>query len=122
MAAKVLVVDDEPLVRWSIAETLGDRGYEVNEARDGASAMRSFLPPGAADVVLLDYYLPDSHGLQLLSALRAASPSTPVILMTAHGTPELSAGARRLGAFAVVDKPFEMSDLEPLVKRALVSG
>jgi DNA-binding NtrC family response regulator len=117
---RVLVVDDEALVRWSIAETLGDQGYKVSEAADAAAAICIFSSPlGEVDLVLLDLRLPDSNDLRVLSAMRHLSPSTPVILMTAYGTPELVNEARRLGATAVVDKPFEMSDLAPLVERAL---
>jgi DNA-binding NtrC family response regulator len=120
--ARILVVDDEPLIRWAVAETLAERGYEVSEADDAASAMRA-CPPGsqAADVVLLDLRLPDCDDLRVLSAIRRLSPHTPVILMTACGSPELFMEARRLGAFAIIDKPFEMGGLQPLVERALAA-
>jgi DNA-binding NtrC family response regulator len=125
MQPKILVVEDEPLLRWSVAETLNGRGYQVAEAGDAASAMRSLFTharPGVdsrADVVLLDLFLPDSTDLRLLAAMHAARPDTPVILMTAYGTREVASDARRLGAFAVLDKPFDMNDLGPLVDRAL---
>lgn len=116
---RVLVVDDEALVRWSVAETLAAQGYDVAEAGDAASAIRTFSEPVAADVVLLDLRLPDSDDLRVLSMMRRLSPATPVILMTAYGSPEILAEARRLGAFSVVNKPFEMHELAPLVERAL---
>ena len=120
--ATVLVVDDEPLVRWSIGETLGARGYEVTEAGDARSAMQRFLPgPCPVDLVLLDLRLPDADDLRNLSAIRRVSPYTPVIVMTAYGSPELLTEARRLGAFAIVDKPFELDALPPLVERALAA-
>lgn len=116
----VLVVDDEPLFRWSVAETLAERGYKVTEARDAASAMREFSKAAdPSDVVLLDLSLPDSSVLRVLSAMHRLSPLTPVILMTAYGNPELFEAARRLGAFTAIDKPFEMDDLPALVERAL---
>lgn len=116
----VLVVDDEPLIRWSVAQTLTDGGYQVAEAHDAVSAMQAFLTASAGiDVVLLDLHLPDADDLRVLMAMHTASPATPVIVMTAYGSPELADEARRLGAFAVVDKPFEMDDLPPLVERAL---
>ena len=120
--AKVLVVDDEPLIRWSVAETLAERGYEVSEAEDAASAMRACSPGSRSiDVVLLDLRLPDCDDLRVLSAIRRLSPRTAVILMTAYGSPELFTEARRLGAYAIVDKPFEMDALQPLVQRALAA-
>ena len=119
---RILVVDDEPLLRWSVKETLGESGYQVAEAGDAAGAMRAFADVHApSDVVLLDMRLPDSADFDVLCAMRILSPVTPVILMTAHGNPELSVGARELGAFTVLDKPFEMDDLPPLVERALAS-
>ena len=113
----VLVVDAEPLVCWSIAEVLGERGYEVTEAHDAASAMRAFAHP--TDVVLLDVSSSDSDDLHVLSAMHRLSPNTLVILMTAYNSPDLLDEARRLGAFTVIDKPFEMNELAPIVDLAL---
>ncbi len=119
-ATRVLVVDDEPLVRWAVAETLADSGYQVLEAGDAKSALRLF--PGAhTDAVLLDLRLPDCDDLRVLSSIRQLSPSTPVIIMTAYGSPELIDEARKLGVFAVVDKPFELAEIAPLIEKALVS-
>jgi two-component system response regulator AtoC len=120
---RVLVVDDEPLLRWSVAETLGPRGYEVIEAETGDSAIRALMDaPGATDAVLLDLRLPDFSDLSLLAVMRQLAPSTPIILMTAYGTPELVDRAHHLGAFIVVNKPFEMNDLAPLVDRAVAGS
>jgi DNA-binding NtrC family response regulator len=120
---RVLVVDDERLLRWSVAETLGDQGWKVTEAADEESAMAAFPEIAAASgLVFLDLRLPDSDDLHVLAAMRRLSPRTPVILMTAHGTPDLALAARALGAFAVIDKPFDMGDLGPLAERASTSG
>jgi len=119
---RLLVVDDEPLVRWSVAEVLGDHGYQVAEAYDAMSAIHAFCEAAdPADVVLLDLRLPDSDDLRVLSAMRQRSPATPIILMTAHGSPELLEQARLLGAFTVLDKPFEMTELAGIVDGALGS-
>lgn len=118
-ALRVLIVDDEPLIRWSLAETLTDGGYEVIEAADGRSAIQALSDARfAIDVIFLDFRLPDSNDLALLSTLRRLSPTSQVILMTAYGTPEVTRGAQELGAFQVVNKPFEMNDLAALVARA----
>jgi DNA-binding NtrC family response regulator len=118
-AVRVLVVDDEPLIRWSVAETLADRGYEVVETGD-ASGARSAVgkDPGNFDVVLLDYRLPDSDDLSLLASIRRDSPHAQVILMTAFGRPEVVRGALDLGAYRVVNKPFEMQAIADLVAQA----
>ena len=116
---RVLVVDDEPLIRWSLAETLNDCGYQVVEsgdARSARSAIREASPE--FDVVLFDYRLPDSEDLGLLASIRSTSPHAQVILMTAFGTPEVVRGAMDLGAYKVVNKPFEMHDVADLVARA----
>jgi len=119
---RVLVVDDEALIRWSVAETLTDSGYEVFEAADGRSAVEA-LGDGIApiDVVLLDFRLPDSNDLGLLSRIRQLSPKSQVILMTAYGTPEVAKGAIDLGVFRVVHKPFEMHEMAALVANAHAS-
>ena len=117
-ALRVLVVDDEPLIRWSVAETLTDCGYDVVETGD-ASGARSAVGDGQAfDVVLLDYRLPDSDDLGLLASIRHAAPGAQGIMMTAFGTPEVVRGALQLGAFRVVNKPFEMEAIANLVAEA----
>lgn len=118
-ALRVLVVDDEALIRWSVAETLADSGHHVLEAADGRGAVQALSEASApVDVVVLDYRLPDSNDLGLLSTIRRMSPASQVILMTAYGTPEVSKGALDLGAYRVVHKPFEMHDLASLVVQA----
>jgi DNA-binding NtrC family response regulator len=116
---RVLVVDDEPLIRWSLLETLEEVGHAVVEASDRESAVRS-LSNGHEpfDVVLLDYRLPDSNDLDLLATVRRLAPATAVIMMTAFGTPEVVAGALQLGAFCVIPKPFEVHDMAALVLQA----
>lgn len=116
---RVLVVDDEPLIRWSLAETLEARGYEVVEAGDGRGALLAVREGSARfDAVLLDFRLPDSNDLRLFATLQALAPATPIILMTAFGTPEIVAQALTLGAFRVVSKPFALNDMATLVLQA----
>ena len=74
--------------------------------------------PRPFDVVLLDLRLPDASGLVVLSQVRRWSPRTKVILMTAYGTPDVVEDAFDLGAFRVVPKPLDMSDLSDLVLEA----
>jgi DNA-binding NtrC family response regulator len=116
---RVLIVDDDALIRWACAETLKDRGYRVTEAIDGRSALdavaRAIDP---IDVILLDYRLPDANGLGVLARLRSLSPDSRIVLMTAHGTPETARGALRMGAARIVDKPIEMQDLAGVVSGA----
>jgi DNA-binding NtrC family response regulator len=118
-ALRVLVVEDELLIRWAIAETLAHAGHVVIEAEDGAAAVRALTDVAEAiDAVVLDFRLPDSNDLGLLATIRRLAPASIVILMTAYGTEELTKGAFELGAYQVIDKPFEMHDLEPMLVRA----
>ena len=118
-APHVLVVDDEALIRWSLSETLSDRGYFVEESGDGSAARTAVHNAARSfDVIMLDFRLPDSEDLSLLASLRKASPRTRIILMTAFGTPDVVRGALELGAYRVVNKPFEMQEVADLVAEA----
>ena len=119
---RVLVVEDELLIRWAIAETLSDAGHVVIEAADAAGAVRALANSvEAIDVVALDYRLPDSRDLALLAAIRRLSPRSVVILMTAFGSPTLAQGALDLGASQVIYKPFDLHDLESRLLDAVAS-
>jgi DNA-binding NtrC family response regulator len=119
---RILVVDDEPLIRWSLVETLSDAGDEVVAVTDAQSAVQVATDAAVPfDVALLDLRLPDSNDLSLLSRLRRLTPATRIILMTAHGTREMSQEALDLGAYCVLNKPFEMNALSPLVSQAHTS-
>jgi DNA-binding NtrC family response regulator len=114
----VLVVDDEPLIRWSVSETLSDLGYDVEEASDAESALRKVTTAARPfDVVVLDLRLPDMNDLSLLGTLRQLLPMAVLVLMTAFGTAEVIKDAQLLGA-TVLNKPFELDDLRRLVMPA----
>ena len=99
-----------------------DNGHLVSEAGDGETALRTLTDGDEPfDVVLLDYRLPDSHDLALLSTIRRVAPKTAVIMMTAFGTPEMSDAALGIGAYRVVSKPFEVHDIAALVLEAHAS-
>lgn len=116
---RVLVVEDESLIRWSIAETLAHEGHTVVEASSATTAVQALTEmPEPIDVVLLDYRLPDSSDLGLLADVRRLRPGSAVVMMTAYGTPEVTKAALDLGAHRVVNKPFDMHGLGPLVLEA----
>ena len=117
-ALRVLIVDDEPLICWSLAETLTECGHIVTETESGEAAVRALASVPEPDVVLLDYHLPDSRGLSLLSTVRRLAPRSQVILMSAYCTPEISAKALALGACRVASKPIDMHDVPSLVREA----
>lgn len=116
---RVLVVDDETLLRWSISEILRRHGHTVVEATNANGAREVMTQtPEPIDVVLLDLRLPDSNDLQLLEEVRRRMPQSAVVLMTAFGTPEVAEGALRLGAHRVVTKPFDMHEIDTLTREA----
>src|SRR5688572_32118553 len=82
--ARVLVVDDEALIRWSLSERLASAGYEVEEAGDGETAI-GYFRQGAPhiDLVVLDLKLPDADGVTLLKQIKRLSPASRVVMMTA---------------------------------------
>ncbi len=115
--SRVLVVDDEALIRWSLAESLSDVGYDVSEASDAASAVEK-ASGDPFDAIVLDFRLPDSNDLGLLERIRQLQPSAAVVMMTAFGTPEMTSGALERGAYRVVPKPFDVHDMVRLVEQA----
>jgi len=111
-SAQVLVVDDEPLIRWAVAERLALAGYTVFEAGDGKTALEYVAPDGpSVDLVLLDVRLPDSSDLRVLEGIKFLRPHTKVILMTAYGRIGLAAEALQKGACRVIGKPFDLNDV-----------
>jgi CheY-like chemotaxis protein len=116
---RILVIDDEHLIRWSLAEVLQGEGYAVT-ALD--SPREVLLQAEAADLVLLDWRLPGSDGLAVATLLRRARPQLPIILMTASGTPGLLEEAAAVGVWRVLAKPFDEGHVLALVRSALASG
>ena len=114
--SKVLLVDDEPAVLFTLREILLDRGHEVAEARNGREALAQL--DGVA-VVVTDIAMPEMDGLALLSALRERDASLPVILMTAHGSEKIAVEAMKGGAYDYLAKPFDIDELALVVERAL---
>ncbi|HEY7443209.1 MAG TPA: response regulator [Vicinamibacterales bacterium] len=118
---RILVVDDEALIRWSLCELLRLKGHTVAEAASADAARAAIDQSAVFDVVLLDYRLPDSNDLKLLGEIRRRMPESAVVLMTAFGSAEIVNGAIQLGAYRVVDKPFDMNDVDPMVRNAYQS-
>jgi DNA-binding NtrC family response regulator len=115
-APHVLVVDDEQLLLWAIAESLRSRGLEVDEASNAKEALHALTAERTApEAVLLDLNLPDSHDLGLVKMVRRLAPAARVFLMTAFGTPEVRAEAHELGVVDIIDKPFDLTALDGLV-------
>ena len=115
-ALHVLIVDDDALLRWAIAQTLAARGHVVSEAANGESAVAAFASCDRIDLVLLDLWLPDSTDLRVLALMRAIQSEVPILVMTAHPTADFADEAAALGASAI-EKPFDMVTLAALIER-----
>ena len=118
MAMRILVVDDEKLIRWSMRERLQAEGYEVFEAADGAGAA-PIIEAGNFDLALLDLRLPDTDGMTLLKKIQEILPGLPVIIITAYSSVNGAVDAMKSGAADYITKPFNMDELAMIVKRAL---
>ena len=115
----VVVIDDEALIRWSLSERLNEEGYGVLQASSGAEALAVLASiAGQAAIILLDLRLPDVSDLTLFRRIRVERPDVPVILMTAHGSPEDERDALAEGAFRFVGKPFDVAEITALVDEA----
>ena len=116
---RVLVVEDETLLRWSLGEILRRSGHTVLEATSASDAREAMTrSPEGIDVVLLDFRLPDSNDLRLLEEMRSRLPHTAVIMMAACGTPEIVEGALERGAYCVIEKPFDVHAIEGVIRNA----
>ena len=117
MMERILVVDDEKLIRWSLMKNLTDAGYEVLEAADGQQALE-LLDQEGADRMLLDVRMPKKDGLEVLAHMVEHSSEIPIILMTAFGTIDSAVEAMQAGAFDYVTKPFKRDALLVSLERA----
>ena len=118
MKPRVLVVDDDAAVRYTIREILESSGMDVAEAADGAQALEA-LDVDPFQLVISDLRMPKVDGLELLRKAKARPQPPRVILITAHGSEQRAVEAMKLGAFDYFKKPFEMDELLTVVRRAV---
>ena len=113
---KVLIVDDEETLTWSMAKSLSkDKDkYEVMIANNGREAL-GLLKKGKIDLVISDIRMPDINGLDLLVRIKMEHPQTKVIIMTAYGFSDVQKEANRRGSLFYIEKPFEISDIRKII-------
>jgi DNA-binding response OmpR family regulator len=132
--AKILIVDDEPDVRESIAKTLARAGHQVDTADDGQSGLQAYLAQGA-DLIITDVIMPGQHGVDFIKQLRDEGCTARIIAISGGGnvaavgytpgaitTTAYLAAANKVGANAVLTKPFELRELLDLVDSVLGGG
>jgi DNA-binding NtrC family response regulator len=117
-AARILVVDDEPVIRQTLAEYLGQEGFRVVSCADAEAALR-FVSEQHCDVALCDVQLPGIDGIDLLERLLRADPETQVILITAYGTIENAVEAFQRGAQDYLLKPLVLDEVGEKIRRLL---
>lgn len=116
--ARLLVVEDQEVLRKGIVKFFRDVGHEVDDSPEGESAVK-MLDQVDYDVVITDLKLPGISGMEVLKETRIKSPNTDVLIMTAYGTIENAIEAMKLGAFDFLQKPFGIPELEMRVEKAL---
>src|SRR3978361_1555623 len=116
--AKILVCDDQEMMRDSLAATLAREGHEVTAATDGAFALQR-LASGRFDLLITDLKMPRMTGIELLAEAKRLKPDMPVVLMTAFATVATAVEAMKLGAYDYIQKPFDGDELKLLVERTL---
>lgn len=112
---KILVIDDEDIVRKSCERTLEPEGYIVRVASGGKEGI-DFLEKESFNLVLLDLKMPDIDGIEVLNKIKVTWPDTKVVMITGYSTVDTAVQALRLGAFNFIEKPFTPDTLISAVK------
>ncbi|HXR33821.1 MAG TPA: sigma-54 dependent transcriptional regulator [Verrucomicrobiae bacterium] len=118
---RILIVDDEKLVRWALTQKCTEYGYQSVEAETGEEALR-WLQGESVDAVLLDVHLPDMNGLEVLEKLKQAGETRSIIMMTADPQLDDVKAALRMGAYDFVSKPINFEELGVTLQNALEAG
>jgi DNA-binding NtrC family response regulator len=115
-AKRVIIVEDQKATAWALAESLREDGYDAITAGSSEEALE--LGAEDCDVLITDLRLPGMSGIELMSRLREKRP-LPSILITAYGSPEVIARAKRAGAVRCFSKPFNIKDIKDCLRKAL---
>jgi DNA-binding NtrC family response regulator len=117
---RILVIDDESIVRKSCSRALTPEGYEVKVSQSGVEALK-MLEEESFDLVLTDLKMPDIDGIEVLKKIKEKWPQTEVIIITGYQTVDTAVKSIKLGAFDYVEKPFTPDALVSAVGNAMAS-
>jgi len=115
---KILVVDDEFLIRWSLAQALKQEGYEVTAVEDGRKAIEAARTQHY-DYLITDLVMPELNGWEVLRVVQQIHSPPRVIIITAHGKEDTGRIAKEKGAWAYVEKPYLIEKIKDLLKGVL---
>lgn len=115
---KILVIDDEKLLRWSLQQNLAKEGFTVVTAERGEEGLDHYIEE-QPDITLLDVHLPDVSGITILENIRKENKDAIVIMVTAFGDVQTAVKTIKMGAYDFVEKPFSMDKLKILITKAL---
>jgi len=118
MPHKILIIEDEKLIRWALEQHLVKQGYQVATAESAEKGL-VLLTEDAPDLLLLDNCLPDMTGIQLLEKLHGREQRFKVIMITAYDMAETAVNAMNLGAYEYISKPFNLEELTAMIKKTL---
>ena len=111
---RILIADDEEIVRTLLAEALQFYGYEIDVVEDGVEAM-SHIEQKSYDLVITDYVMPKMDGLELTRRIKAKYPHTPILIITGKPVHDIL----KYGATACIMKPFKIFELQNIIKNTL---
>jgi CheY-like chemotaxis protein len=118
---KILVIDDDALVRTTLGRLLRDAGYEIATAEDGVRGMAMFRSE-QPDLVITDIIMPEQEGIETIAEMRKARPDAKIIAVSGSGRfgdADFLKMARSLGAMDIVSKPFDADELLTIVENCL---
>jgi two-component system, cell cycle sensor histidine kinase and response regulator CckA len=118
-ALTILLVDDDPLIRGLGQELLEHLGYRVETAEDGAEALKKYQKMGQVDLVLLDYYLPDKNGRQVLKDFKALDAQARVLMASGFISFQEAVTLKDEGALGLISKPYRLTDLDRRIQAVL---
>ncbi len=121
MARKILVIDDEKLIRWTLEQHLVKEGYDVTSAESAEKGL-ALIAEEAPDLILLDNRLPEMSGLEMLEKLKVQERGLMVIMITAYGMVETAVKAMKFGAYDYISKPFNLEEITLVIRKALEAG
>jgi DNA-binding NtrC family response regulator len=117
---RVLIVDDENIIAWTLQEKLTKEGFEVKTAENGESAIDA-IKADMPDIAFVDVFLPDIGGIQILKEINVLNEDVPVIMITGSGSVDTAVTAMKLGAYDYISKPFNLAEVAIIAKKAIES-